>query len=194
MRPRWRRCPIDAPSAGWCRPGGGPPGARTGGAPGPAVPQLAAVRGLLAAALDDALHPGALAPGRAEMPRRYNFSLGLALAEQPLVAAALRLLAIAAGPGRFSQAEFGELLRGPIGRWPRPRRMVRARLDGLLRERLPPEPGLAAVLRLARRQRSHRGLRIAACVGHLEALQDFGKQPGGKQAAGRMRPSQGGWC
>lgn len=155
------------------------------------VPQLAAVRGLLAAALDDALHPGALAPGQAEMPRRYNFSLGLALAEQPLVAAALRLLAIAAGPGRFSQTEFGELLRGPYWSAAEAEADGRARLDALLRERLPPEPGLAAVLRLARRQRD-RGLRIAACVGHLEALQEFGKQPGGKQAAGRMRPSQWG--
>ena len=82
------------------------------------VPQLAVVRGMLAAALDDALHPEALASGNAEMPRRYNFSLGTALAERPLVATALRLLAIAAGPGRLAQADFGELLRGPHCRRP----------------------------------------------------------------------------
>ncbi len=166
------------------------------------VPQLAAVRGMLVAALDDALHPEALAPGQAELPRRYNFSLGAPLADQPLVAAALRLLAIAAAPGRIRQTDLGELLCGPYWsaaqgderdergeggeRSERGEADGRARLDALLRERLPPEVSLADVLRLARRQRD-RGLRVARCIDHLDALRAFGNLPGGAR-----RPSQWG--
>ncbi|HZV55937.1 MAG TPA: PD-(D/E)XK nuclease family protein [Rhodocyclaceae bacterium] len=141
------------------------------------VPQLAAVRAMLAAALDDALHPEALAPGHAEMPRQYNFSLGTALAERPLVAAALRLLAVAANPRRIATADFGQLLLGPHWSAAASEADGRARLDVLLREQMPPELSLPGVLRLARRMRD-RGLRIARSVGHLETLQEFGARHG----------------
>lgn len=133
------------------------------------VPQLAAVRAPLATALDDALHPEALAPQNAEMPRRYNFSLGTALAGQPIAAAALRLLAIAAQPRRIAAADFGALLCGPYWSASESEGDGRARLDALLRERMPPELNLPGVLRVARRARD-RGLRIGRGVGHLEAL------------------------
>lgn len=148
------------------------------------VPQLAAVRGWLAAALDDALHPEALAPWNAGMPRRYNFSLGAALAEQPLVATALRLLAIAAHPRRITTAEFGALLCGPFWSASESEGEGRARLEVLLRERMPPELNLPGVLRTARRARD-RGLRIGRCIGHLEKLLEFGTRHGSAR-----RPSQ----
>jgi len=148
------------------------------------VPQLAAVRGWLAAALDDALHPEALAPWNAEMPRRYNFSLGAALAEQPVVATALRLLAIAAHPRRIATADFGALLCGPYWSASESEGHGRVRLDVLLRDRMPPELNLPGVLRTARRARD-RGLRIGRCIGHLEKLLEFGTHHGSAR-----RPSQ----
>ncbi len=148
------------------------------------VPQLAAVRGWLATALDDALHPEALAPWNAEMPRRYNFSLGAALAEQPVAATALRLLAIAAHPRRIATADFGALLCGPYWSASESEGDGRARLDVLLRDRLPPELNLPGVLRTARRARD-RGLRVGRCIGHLEKLLEFGTRHGAAR-----RPSQ----
>ena len=145
------------------------------------VPQLAAVRAWLATALDDALHPEALAPQNAEMPRRYNFSLGTALAGQPIAAAALRLLAMAAQPRRIAAADFGALLCGPYWSAFESEADGRARLDARLRERMPPELNLPGVLRVARRARDC-GLRIGRCVGHLEALQ--------KVDSAARRPSQ----
>ncbi len=158
--------------------------ANAGARIGIVVPRLAAVRGLLAAALDDALHPEALAPHNAGMPRCYNFSLGAALAEQPIAATALRLLAIAARPRRIAAADFGALLRGPCWSAGESEADGRARLDVLLRERMPPELDLSGVLRLARRTRD-RGLRIGRCIAHLEALLDFGARHGAAR-----RPSQ----
>ncbi|MBK6401757.1 MAG: PD-(D/E)XK nuclease family protein [Rhodocyclaceae bacterium] len=148
------------------------------------VPQLAMARAMLATALDDALHPEALAPHNAEMPRRYNFSLGTALAEQPIVAAGLRLLAIAAQPRRIAAADFGALLCGPYWSASASEADGRARLDVLLRERMPPELNLPGVLRMARRARD-RGLRIGRCIGHLETLLEFGARHGSAR-----RPSQ----
>ena len=145
------------------------------------VPQLAAVRGWLATALDDALHPEALAPQNAGMPRRYNFSLGTALAGQPIVATALRLLAIAAQPRRIAAADFGAMLCGPYWSASESEADGRVRLDALLRERMPPELNLPGVLRTARRARD-RGLRIGRCIAHLEKLLEISGSP--------RRPSQ----
>jgi exodeoxyribonuclease-5 len=148
------------------------------------VPQLASVRAMLATALDDALHPEALAPRNAGMPRCYNFSLGTALAGQAIVSAGLRLLAIASRPRRIAAADFGALLCGPYWSASESEADGRARLDVLLRERMPPELELAGVLRAARRMRD-RGLRIGRCVAHLETLREFGARHGSAR-----RPSQ----
>ncbi len=148
------------------------------------VPELSAVRAPLAAALDDALHPEALRPANAEMPRRYNFSLGAPLAAQPLAAAALALLGVAAHPRRVTAAEFGALLCGAYWSASESEADGRARLDAWLRERMPPELDLTVVLPFARRLRD-RGLRIARCVAHLETLADFAARHGSPR-----RPSQ----
>jgi exodeoxyribonuclease-5 len=148
------------------------------------VPQLAAVRTPLALALDDALHPEALAPRNAGMARRYNFSLGAALAEQPVAATALRLLAITAHPRRIATADFGALLCGPYWSAAESEADGRARLDVLLRERMPPELDLPGVLRAARRARD-RGLHIGRCVAQLETLLEFATRHGSAR-----RPSQ----
>lgn len=148
------------------------------------VPELSAVRAPLAAALDDALNPEALRPANADAPRCYNFSLGAPLSAQPLTAAALALFVLAAHPRRVAAAEFGALLCGAYWSASESEADARARLDALLRERMPPELDLSLVLPVARRLRD-RGLRIARCVAHLETLAGFAARHGSPR-----RPSQ----
>ena len=116
------------------------------------VPALAAVRDLLADALDAALQPRAFALGAAQAPRRHNFSLGLPLARQPMVAVALALLRLAANPKLIEQADFGELLRGPYWSADLAEADLRARLEARLRQRLPPSLSLPRLLRFLRRE------------------------------------------
>ncbi len=139
------------------------------------TPQLSALRPALAAALDDVLHPESLLPGRAEEPRCYNFSLGSPLAEQPVVAAALRLLALAgkaSTAANLAQMEVSELLTGAgLGAyWSAGLSEAdgRARLDAAWRGSLPPECRLGDLLRVARR---HAGFSIPQCLRHLAAMQ-----------------------
>ena len=143
------------------------------------VPDLAARRDALAAALDDALHDDALAPAAAEMSRRYNFSLGAPLAGWPVADCALRVLRMAVQPRRIAQEELARMLASPYWSAGGAALDARARLDARLRELLPPTLALADVLRLARRLRSQ-GAPLEATIGHLEAIRAaaarFGKE------------------
>ena len=132
------------------------------------VPELGALRQGLAALLDDALDPQALRPALAEMPRRYNFSLGLPLARQPCVAVALQLLACAVN-GRVSQEEFTALLRAPYWSADVAEADGRARLDALMREQLAPTLSFERMLRFIRKS-AERGLPVGRLLGHLEAF------------------------
>ena len=132
------------------------------------VPELAALRGTLAATLDAALHPAALNPAQAEMPRRYDFSLGTPLARQPLVETALALLAIAARPARVEQARLGDLLRRPY--WATESEAdARDRLEAAMRETLAPQFTLERVLRFAKKQ-AGKGIALPRSLACLEAL------------------------
>ena len=115
------------------------------------VPELSALREHLAAILDDALDPEAANPGQAERPRRYNFSLGLPLSKQPIVAAALDLLGIAAQPRRIELQAFGALLNQPYWSACLSEADGRARLDARMREQLPTSMSLERLLRFAQR-------------------------------------------
>jgi probable DNA repair protein len=74
------------------------------------VPDLGRMRGSIARALDMALAPDALL-ARPDRPRPYTISLGASLADQPVVASALSVLRIAAGP--VESEEASALLRSP---------------------------------------------------------------------------------
>ena len=113
------------------------------------VPELAFLRDTLAAILDDALDPEAASPSQAEMPRRYNFSLGGPLARQSVVAAALKLLALAAHPRRVKLEEFSALLTQPYWSTGMSEADGRARLDARMREHLSPSITLERALRFA---------------------------------------------
>ena len=144
------------------------------------VPELAALRAALALALDEALHPAALNPAQAEMPRCYDFSLGTPLARQPLVGTALALLGLAANPARIEQAQLGDLLRRPY--WSTESEAdERDRLDAAMREMLAPQLTLERVLRFVRR-RAAKGMALPRTLACLDALK-------GRMAA-RQLPSQ----
>ena len=82
-----------------------------------AMADLAARRSALAQVLGQVLDPAALAPGAPAAPRPWNLSLGRPLSEQPVVATALRLLALMRQPA--DTETLGVLLLSP--HWALPR-------------------------------------------------------------------------
>ena len=118
------------------------------------APYLAGVRDRLEFALDDAVHPALIRPEAGEAARAFNFSLGRALADLPLIRLGLDLLTLgAAGKGRakVEQSRLSALLLA--GGWAAAEREAdgRARLDVALRRDLPYFTTLPALLRLAER-------------------------------------------
>jgi hypothetical protein len=81
------------------------------------APDLAARRSALAQVLGQFLDPAALAPGTSPAPRPWNLSLGRPLSGQPVVATALRLLALIRQP--IATETLGVLLLSP--HWALPR-------------------------------------------------------------------------
>ncbi|MBI5920810.1 MAG: PD-(D/E)XK nuclease family protein [Betaproteobacteria bacterium] len=134
------------------------------------VPELGALRETLATVLDDALDPAAASPALAEIPRRYNFSLGLPLARQACVAVALQLLGLAAQPRRIVQEEFSALLRQPYWSADLGEADSRARLDGRMREQLLPTLSLERIVKFAEKCAAQ-GLPLTRLTGHLQAFQ-----------------------
>ncbi len=101
------------------------------------VPELGRRRTALVRALEDALVPARVLPGEIERGRPFNVSLGLPLAEYPLVAAALEIIALslAAAPPR-ARLELGAvsaLLRSPFVAGSETEAASRARCDAALR-------------------------------------------------------------
>ena len=115
------------------------------------APDLASVRDRLEFMLDDMLHPTLIRPDAAELPRCFNFSLGRALAEQPLIRVALDLLALGSGRAKVEQAQISGLLLGSAWGAGEAEADGRARLDAALRRDLPYFTTLPALIRLARR-------------------------------------------
>ena len=78
---------------------------------GIAIEDLAARREEVRALAEEVLCPALQWPGREDVPRPYNLSLGTAVSEIPLVAAALDAIALAYGPLPMGRA--AALLRSP---------------------------------------------------------------------------------
>ncbi len=141
------------------------------------APELGAIRARLAAMLDDVLHPEAIVPAAAEMPRCYDFSLGAPLAAQTVIATALGLLRTIAGRRRVEQEVFGVLLLQPY--WSAGVREAdgRAQLEAAIRADLPAVITLDRLARYTRKQ-AERGLGVDQLADHLEAmLQVHSRQP-----------------
>ena len=134
-------------------------------------PELAKVRDRLAALLDDNLQPAAISPALAESPRIFDFSLGNALSKEPLIAAAVDLLRLAAGRRELAQQDVSRLLLGPYWSACNLEANERAQLDARMRRDLPGTLSLDRLLRYAQKQRE-RGLTIGQTLQHLQALLD----------------------
>ena len=115
------------------------------------APDLAGVRDRLEFLLDDALHPALIRPDTAEVPRCFNFSLGRALADLPLIRVALDLLALGSGRAKVEQSRLSALLLASGWSAAEAEADGRARLDAALRRDLPYFTTLPALLRLAGR-------------------------------------------
>ena len=77
------------------------------------VPELAALRAKLSGLLDDVLHPETARPAFIESARCFDFSLGVPLNTQPVIATALNLLQLAWQHGNLSQHQVANLLHSP---------------------------------------------------------------------------------
>ncbi|MCB4359669.1 PD-(D/E)XK nuclease family protein [Quatrionicoccus australiensis] len=149
------------------------------------APDLASVRDRLEFMLDDLLHPALIRPEAAETPRRFNFSLGRALADLPLIRTGLDLLALGSGRAKLEQSRLSALLLG--GGWSAAEMEAdgRARLDAALRRDLPYFTTLPALLRLAERLAEQEP---ALCPRSTAALQAFVEAAGNaprRQLAGQ---------
>lgn len=153
---------------------------------GVVVPELAPRRAAIVRALEDALAPDSVLPGQASRERPFNLSLGLPLADYPVVQAALTMLRLGAPAqrdDRLDLLEIGALLRSPFTGAAQSEAAARARLDAQLREAREPYVRLAHVSERARATAacSHLAARLQAWRTALEALPR--KQAPGRWAA-----------
>jgi ATP-dependent helicase/nuclease subunit B len=135
------------------------------------VPDLDAAASYVEDLLDEALCPARLLPGRTDVPRPWNVSLGVPLADTPAVAAAF--LAGMLARDELELAEVGRLLRSPFFAGAEEEGAERARLDAWLREHAGDRVAAAQLLRwLAGRDGAPRCPRLEAGVrGLLDELQ-----------------------
>jgi len=161
---RWARARLEAPSAlGKGRGEGRFPRI------GVVVPDLARVRARVQRAFADVMQPDhALAAGARALP--FNLSLGVSLADFPLVGDALLLLALAGREAAFEQVS--RLIRSPFIGAAEAEMDVRARLDARLRKRCGPSLSLDALLRLCA---SPKAPHAALLLDRLERLAAFRK-------------------
>lgn len=134
------------------------------------VPQLAELRNRLADLLDDVLDPTSVRPSRGEAARIYNFSLGLPLAEQPLIKIALQLLALFS-QHRITQTELSAALLSPNWSADQTEADDRARLEAAMREYLALNTSWSSVMRFMQKQSAV--LQIEKLVQHCEAALTF---------------------
>jgi len=134
------------------------------------VPDLGGVRDRLEDELGHALHPELAGPAFAEHPRLYNFSLGRALAEVPVVACALELLGLAGNVERVGQPALTSLLLNPYWSDSVHETDARAALDAHMRRRAGHRIDIAQVVHLARRPGPKAGPACPAAIRHLSQL------------------------
>ncbi len=188
---------------------------------GIAVEDLAQRREEVRALAEDVLCPALQLPGNAAAPRPYSISLGTPLADAPLVATALSLLALAHGP--IPRTDAAALLRSPYlpGAWgrargmragmarrgpragPMGRRALHAGRDGLGSGRpmahraRAPGPAIPAAMVVALAQPSG-ALRVAWRLGigirRIRRAQRMGGAPGGIRAHRRRQHANAGCC
>ncbi len=131
------------------------------------VPRLSEVRNQLADLLDDVFYPQSMRPTLADMPRHYNFSLGVPLAQQPVIQAALNLLRMLTAY-QLQQADVSVLLLSPFWSANRKEADARALLDAAMREKLPMQFTLARLIEFIQAQQAE-GLKLESLLANIQA-------------------------
>ena len=132
------------------------------------TPRLSEVRSQLANLLDDVLYPESMRPSLAAMPRRYNFSLGTPLAQQPVVQSALHLLRMVTSY-QLAYADVSAMLLSPFWSASQKEADARALLDAKMREKLPAQFTLASFIAFAQKQHDD-GLKLTQLLQDLNAV------------------------
>lgn len=131
------------------------------------VPRLSEVRNQLADLLDDVFYPLSVRPGLTDMPRQYNFSLGVPLAQQPVIQAGLNLLRMLT-THQLQQADVSMLLLSPFWSASRQEADARALLDAAMREKLSMQFTLAHLLEFIQAQQTE-GLHLESLLADIQA-------------------------
>ena len=146
------------------------------------VPELAALRAKLAGLLDDVLQAETARPALAEAQRCYDFSLGLPLTQQPIIATALDLLRFAWQRGAVFQTDLAKLLHSPYWSESLLEADARALLDARMRKDLPLSFKLARLQNYVTKiTLGEGGMRLPALNKHLQALLGFAQANAHKQ-------------
>ncbi len=98
------------------------------------VPGLSQLRREIETVFDRCLNPGSILPGDGNSERLYNISLGITLAQCPLIGDAFLILRLATGS--ITSSNMGRLLRSPFVIGSAEERERRARLDAYIRRGL----------------------------------------------------------
>jgi exodeoxyribonuclease-5 len=134
------------------------------------APDLNSARDRLEYELDNALHPECASPAFAEHPRRYNFSLGRALADMPIVACALQLLRLAGSTEPVTQGDLAALLHSPYWSDSVQEADARSVVDVHMRRCLSHRLDMADLLRLAQSLDRQAKVPCPMAIRHLTAL------------------------
>lgn len=146
------------------------------------VPELDHLRDTIANLLDDVFHPEALHPAHTEMPRCYEFSLGLPLSRWPLINSALSLLRLAFQSAPLPQSTLSSLLADIYWSQALHEADARAALDAEMRRQLPLQVHAYTFARfVARKQQDEYPILCPALHADLTALLNHAKQAPRKQ-------------
>ncbi|MEP7068311.1 MAG: PD-(D/E)XK nuclease family protein [Usitatibacter sp.] len=149
---------------------------------GVVVPDLASCRARVQRVFANVLRPDHLVAGEVvAMP--FNISLGLPLAEYPLIADALLVIGLASHESAFEQAS--RVIRSPFIAGAESEMQARARLDAELRKRCGPAVALDSLVRLAKSPRSPRAPLLADRIERLAQFRKaglFGTKPASEWA------------
>lgn len=135
------------------------------------VPRLSEVRNQLADLLDDVFYPLSVRPAFADMPRNYNFSLGIPLSQQPVIQAGLNLLRMLT-LHQLQQVDVSMLLLSPFWSASRQEADARALLDASMRENLPMQFTLSHFQEFIERQQAE-GLVLESLIANIRAAAEI---------------------
>ena len=134
-------------------------------------PALGNIRRELADLLDDTFHPETLHSALCENPRCYDFSLGLALTEYPIVHSALQLLRLASNKASLMFDEVTSILQDVY--WGQQKELdARAQLDAHLRKNMNASYSLGVLIKQASKLHTH-GVLLESLLEHLSQISKF---------------------